>query len=303
MRGRRPASTQVAPVNCDGSMSGEHGSVLRLNARALQHAGRPGRVCVPERAIARFRQDGVVVIDNLVDEAGVEQLKQQATQIAKAADPATAAWGRITVQVEPAVVSGEVQPNPGDLAQSVRKLAHLAFHDSVFERHARRPAILDVIEALMGTPDLKLYQDQLFMKPAIVGSRQSVHQDQPLGFHIEPVDLMVTAWLALDASTVATGAVRMMPGTHRKGVVTEEEKEAAESASLAGKATEWAIELEPGSVSFHHGHLLHSSRANLSPMSRWGLATHYVSAHCRFTGDPDTNDAMLVRGASMPGHI
>ena len=281
------------------------GGVFRLDAATctFQCPGQPARLRLPDEALARFNEDGVVVIDNLVDAAAVQQLKQRATQIAMAAANAPGETiGPITVQVEPAVLSGEV-PNQGHFVDSVRKLAHIAFHDSIFEAHARRPAILDVVEALLDTPDLKLYQDQLFMKPARVGSRQKVHQDQPLGFHIEPTDRMVTAWLALDPSATSTGAVRMMPGSHRRGVLTEEEKQAAEAASLMGQAEEWPIELAPGSVSFHHGHLLHSSTANESPVSRRGLATHYVSAHCRFTGNPDANDAMLVRGVSMPGHI
>ena len=37
----------------------------------------------------------------------------------------------------------------------------------------------------------------------------------------------------------------------------------------------------PGDCSFHHGHVLHSSRANVSGRRRRGYATDYVSAHCR----------------------
>lgn len=304
-----PGVRQAAAAQYAGAKE-QHGGVFRLDAATciLQRPGQPIRLRLPDEARARFKEDGVVVIDNLIDIGAVQRLRQQATRIAMANADASGAGpaitvGPITVQVEPAILSGAAQPNPGELVHSVRKLAHIAFHDAVFEAHARSPVILDVVEALLETPDLKLYQDQLFMKPARVGSRQKVHQDQPLGFHIEPADSMVTAWLALDASTTATGAVRMMPGTHRCGVLTAEEKQAAEEASVMGQAEEWPIELQPGSVSFHHGHLLHSSRANESPFPRRGLATHYVSAHCLFTGDSDTNDAMLVRGVSVPGHI
>ena len=119
----------------------------------------------------------------------------------------------------------------------MRKLAHIAFFDPVFEQHARTPAVLDAIEALLRTPDLKLYQDQLFMKPPRVGSRQGVHQDQPLGFDVRPGHLMVTSWVALDPSTVESGCVMMQPRTHRGGVVTPEARARAEAASLAGTAT------------------------------------------------------------------
>ena len=49
---------------------------------------------------------------------------------------------------------------------------------------------------------------------------------------------------------------------------------------------------------------MHSSRENLSEERRWGYATHFVSAHCRYTGEEEgTNDAILVRGDSQEGCI
>lgn len=63
------------------------------------------------------------------------------------------------------------------------------------------------------------------------------------------------------------------------------------------------IELKAGSCSFHHGLILHSSRPNRSNLRRRGYATHYVSARCRFTGPAENNDAMPVRGESIPGCI
>ena len=107
----------------------------------------------------------------------------------RAAGPRTARSGH--VQVEPEVAAGEAQAD--SRAGSVRKLMHLAFVDEVFEAHARNPGVLDCIVGLLG-PDVKLYQDQLFMKPARIGSRQPYHQDQPLGFHIEPASELVACW-------------------------------------------------------------------------------------------------------------
>jgi len=140
-----------------------------------------------------------------------------------------------------------------------------------------------VVEGLLG-PDIKLYQDQLFMKPARVGSRQPCHQDQPFGFHVDPPD-MVTCWVPMDRASVENGCLWVLPGTHRSGVIPKE-KWKYEDQSLAGQLTgeERAIELEVGDCSFHHGLLLHSSRVNLSPLRRRGYATHYVSSHCRYTG-------------------
>ena len=206
------------------------------------------------------------------------------------------------LQVEPLVVAGELEAE--SYATSLRKMTHVAFVDEVFEAHARNDVILDCIEALLGVGDFKLYQDQLFMKPPKVGSRQAYHQDQPLGFDIEPAD-MVTCWAALDAATIENGCLWMLPGTHKLGATEIESWKQYEERALDGRLPEErAIELEPGDCSFHHGLILHSSRPNMTDQRRWGYATHYVSAHCRYTGAPESvNDAMLMRGKSIPGCI
>ena len=181
-------------------------------------------------------------------------------------------------------------------------MSHLAFRDEVFEAHARNSKILDAVESLLG-PDLKLYQDQLFMKPPKVGSRQRYHQDMPLGFRIDPSD-MVSCWAALTDATIENGCLWMLPGTHRFGIIEKTEWEEYEQMSLDGRLSEErSVELKAGSCSFHHGLILHSSRPNLTAQRRRGYATHYVSARCRYTGPPENNDTMLVRGKSMPGCI
>ena len=106
----------------------------------------------------------------------------------------------------------------------------------MFQTHARNPKVLDIVESLLG-PDIKLYQDQLFMKPPKVGSRQRYHQDTPLGFHIDPPD-MVTCWAALDDSTLENGCLRMVPGTHRSGILEKSVWEGYERRAVEGQLQE-----------------------------------------------------------------
>ena len=249
--------------------------------------------------IAQFERDGLLVVEGLLEPDEVEVMRERADWVARG-DAAHVPGDRL--QVEPRVAAGELRA--GSYANSLRKLYHVAFFDEVFQAHARNPRILDCIEALLGS-DIKLYQDQLFMKPARVGSRQPYHQDQPAGFHIEPTSEMVTCWAALDPSTIANGCLWMVPGTHKMGVIDADRRAEFEQRSLAGSLPEERpIELRAGDCSFHHGHTLHSSRPNLTPQRRRGYATHYVSAHCRYTGpDASANDALLMRGNSIPGCI
>lgn len=247
--------------------------------------------------VEQFWQDGVLIVENLLNEQDVATLRARAEWVATGQATHIA---QDRLQVEPSVTAGAMGAD--NYADSLRKMSHLAFCDAVFAEHACNPKILDVIESLLGS-DLKLYQDQLFMKPPRIGSRQRYHQDAPLGFYIDPPS-MVTCWAALDDATIENGCLWMLPGTHQFGVIEKTKWEEYEQLSLAGELpAERPIELKAGSCSFHHGLILHCSRLNMSDKRRRGYATHYVSAHCRYTGDPAQNDALLVRGSAQPGCI
>jgi len=247
--------------------------------------------------IDQFWRDGFLIVEDLLDQGEIDALRERIAWVvagkAKTIAPTL-------LQVEPDVAAGKAEAD--NYADSLRKLSHLAFYDEIFQAHARNPKILDIIESLIGA-DIKLYQDQIFMKPPKIGSRQRYHQDMPLGFHIDPPH-MVTCWAALDEATIENGCVWMLPGTHKFGIIDQAEWSVYEEKSVAGALPEEEpVRLKSGSCSFHHGLIMHCSRPNLTDQRRRGYATHYVSAHCRYTGDPAKNDALLVRGQSVAGGI
>ncbi len=247
--------------------------------------------------VEHFHQEGFLIVENLLDEDEIVGLRERAEQVACGE---AVHVPRARLQVEPNVVKGEASADT--YADSLRKMSHLAFLDEVFAAHARNEGILDVVASLLG-PDLKLYQDQLFMKPPKIGSRQPYHQDAPLNFNIDPPE-MVTCWAALDEATIENGCLWMLPGTHRSGFIDKNKWKEYEKMALDGRLPgERPVELRAGDCSFHHGLILHSSRPNQTAKRRRGYATHYVSARCRYTGPLEEHDAVLVRGRSFPGCI
>ena len=255
-------------------------------------------MAVDERFVEEYRREGFVVVEDLLSAAEIETLRQRSHEVASGAVEGISADRR---QVEPRVVAGDLQAD--DYVSSLRKMTHLAFADRVFLDHATNPKILSIVTALIG-PDVKLYQDQLFMKPPRIGSRQGYHQDQPAGFHIDPAEPMVSCWCAIDAATIPNGCLWMLPGSHTLGPLSREQRHRYEERALAGELTaEVPVELRSGSCSFHHGLILHSSRANTTDRPRWGYATHYVSARCTYTGPAEKHDAILVHGSSHAGKI
>ncbi|MCY3776005.1 MAG: phytanoyl-CoA dioxygenase family protein, partial [Candidatus Aminicenantes bacterium] len=84
----------------------------------------------------------------------------------------------------------EFEPGSEDQGRDIRnlrKINHPSSSDGFFLDHARKPALLEAVASLLG-PDLKLFGDQLFVKPP-GGIEKTYHQDSPY-FKIEPMALV-----------------------------------------------------------------------------------------------------------------
>ena len=78
---------------------------------------------------------------------------------------------------------------------------------------ARTPAILDVVEDIIG-PDIRLYLCALWAKKADDPRYVSWHQDSTY-FGLDPHE-ECTIWVALTPSTIESGCIRVLPGSHRQ---------------------------------------------------------------------------------------
>ena len=76
----------------------------------------------------------------------------------------------------------------------------------------RHPRILDAVEDVIG-PNILCWGCGFFVKAAGDGALVSWHQDSTYWGLSEPE--VVTAWVAFTASTIESGCMRVIPGTHR----------------------------------------------------------------------------------------
>jgi len=173
-----------------------------------------------------------------------------------------------------------------------------------FRAVALDPRLVDAVEALIG-PDIDIYGDGLFAKPAREGSVVPPHQDMPY-WSFRPYRL-VTAWLALEPATPANGCLRFFAGSHKLGVLEHAPSNVpGNSKSLArpdslDPATERAVELEPGDVCFHHCLTVHRSDPNRSDRSRRGYTVIYMPGETEYTGaEPYRFPFVHVRGCESP---
>ena len=122
--------------------------------------------------IAEFKQNGFIAVEDVLSTEEVAALAARADLIAAGEAehvPET------SVQLEPVFRKGERAVE--DRVLSVRKLYNLAVYDPVMWAHVVNPKVVDIIAELLGTDDIKMYGDQLFMKAPEVGTAQGWHQD------------------------------------------------------------------------------------------------------------------------------
>ena len=165
---------------------------------------------------------------------------------------------------------------------------------------ARTPAILDVVEDILG-PNLLVWSVEVFIKEPGDGTHVSWHQDITY-WGMGTTDEEVTAWLALSDVSVAAGCMRFIPGSHKGHIVDHTDTFADDNLLSRGQHIANMDEtaavpgpLEPGEISLHHGRTFHASALNRSGDRRVGVAIRYVTPGVR-QGDMGRDYAMLVRG-------
>jgi len=169
------------------------------------------------------------------------------------------------------------------------------------------PAILDAVEQLIG-PDILAWDADFIIKNARDPRYVSWHQDLTY-WGLEP-DLVVTAWVALSASTADSGCMQIIPGSHSATIMPHRDTFARDNILTRGQEVAVEVDerqavnvvLQPGQMSLHDGKLIHASRPNQTDERRIGFAIRYVPTQVRQIAGP-RDSAMLVRGIDRYGHF
>lgn len=181
-----------------------------------------------------------------------------------------------------------------------RLMRYLHKYDDLILSICRTPKVLDVVEDLLG-PNVKLYTDQVFMKPPFHGGELAWHQDSA-GFKRFAAQDHVTCWIAVDEATTENGCLRYLPGTHKCGLVDRGHMPALVEQL---KEAEVLVPRKPGYGVFHHTLTLHYSGPNHTPHRRRAIGMHYIRAETRYIGAADdwTRPYLLMRGRAFPGRV
>lgn len=180
----------------------------------------------------------------------------------------------------------------------------------LFREALTHPDIVGILGKIIG-PNVKCAQSMLFVKQAGKPG-QAWHQDE---YFIPTRDRSLCGvWIALDPATKDNGCLRVLPGSHRPGVLYPTRPHGSNEYDGAPEAygypddpsSEVIAEMVPGDVLFFQGYLLHSSTRNRAAPGtyRRALVHHYLSAESYLPWDlggmiahtEDNRDIVMVRG-------
>ena len=172
----------------------------------------------------------------------------------------------------------------------------------------RHPSILDVVEDVTG-PNIRVFHTNIFVKEPHSPEFISWHQDGAYNA-ISPPEVFTT-WVALSDATPEMGCMRMLRGSHSRGLRVHVDKKSPGNLLSRGQRIEVLedaevidLALHAGEMSIHHSYAVHSSEPNRSSQRRIGVMTTYVPTHCRYVGTgPARLRAALVRGRDDYGHF
>ena len=170
----------------------------------------------------------------------------------------------------------------------------------------RHRAILDAVEDLIG-PDILCWTTHWFVKEPRSPQYVSWHQDSNY-WGVETDDL-VTVWLAVTASTVRSGCVRLLPGSHKAPPMEHVDTWAENNMLTRGQSIEGVdealavdLELAPGEAAVFDYRIAHASHPNRGDDRRIGIGMRYIPPAARQVRH-EWDSATLVRGSDRYGHF
>jgi len=171
---------------------------------------------------------------------------------------------------------------PGETAKDIREWHETSTY--LYEI-VMNPRIHDLVEGLLG-PDFFIWASSFFIKPPRSKETVGWHQDAyywPMAPHNT-----VTVWLAFDDVDDENGAMRIIPGSHRHGLLQHKRSTQTDSVLTLELETGTfredaavALHLKAGEISIHDDRAVHGSPANPSARRRAGLTIRYSGTNVK----------------------
>ena len=206
-----------------------------------------------------YRETGGLVVEGRLSAADLDEIRRTIRGFFDIAATMTASDDRIDL---------EDSHRPG--RPRIRRIKRPDTQAGVFRRLMYSDAILAPVRDLIG-PDLRLHTTKLNMKSAGFGAAVEWHQD--LAFYPHTNDDILAVGVMIDDMGPENGPLMIYPGTHRGPIFDHHA-----NGVFVGAMDVIACGLDPndarmltgpaGSISIHHGRVVHGSALNRSDRDR-----------------------------------
>jgi phytanoyl-CoA hydroxylase len=233
-----------------------------------------------EQMIAQYRSDGFVHVPAVLGADEVERFSTAAR----------------------AVFDREQGLDPDN--SMFKQVVNIWQRDEIMRELTLHCGLAELATRLAGVP-LRIWHDQLLIKPPHNGSPTEFHQDAPYWPHAGSRHSL-SAWIALVDVPVERGCMTFMPGQQERRDIratniadAHDLFEAAPDLAYQPRVT---IPLRAGDVTFHNGYTPHTANANDTGELRLAHVTIYVDREARYNGNGHvcTDSLSLEPGATLP---
>lgn len=228
-----------------------------------------------------FARDGFVKGSAIIDEAQADTLCDEVLRVIADSENG----------VESSRKPVRVSNMSGNPEAPVWQIINIWEGSEAFETLVRNPILAEEIGQLMtmemDAQEIRLFHDQIQYKPAQKGGVNMWHQDSPYWPVLEPKDVQLTAWVALDDAGEDNGCMSMVPGSHHWGNQIEFLHTIKSFDEMPDRFQERETRVVPcpverGHVHFHHPLTWHGSPANTSGRPRRAVALHFMTERAVF---------------------
>lgn len=249
---------------------------------------------ITREQVDTFNRDGVIVLRNAVTSTWLEPLAEAIER--DIANPGP-------------YYHGYQAPDGGNFHGNLR----IWENDPVFSSFCRESHLPSLAQTFLRTQKLNLLYDQLFVKERATTNRTRWHNDQPYW----PIrgSQVLSIWVALDSTTLASGALEFVRGSHRWqrwfqpetfGITEaidayERNPDYEDIPDIEAARHEYDIvswDLEPGDAYLFHGMTVHGSPGNTSKeQRRRGYAVRYTGDDVVYDDRPGVSQP--IRSAAL----
>ena len=209
------------------------------------------------RQVQSYRDHGYLAVPGVLSAAEVAELQRVTDELVDASRGVAAHTDVY-----------DLEPGHSAAEPRVRRIKSPDRQHEVYARTLRHPAILDIVEQLIG-PGVRYRSTKLNLKSAGYGSPVEWHQDW--AFYPHTNDDILAVGVCIDAMSDANGGLLVVPGSHR-GPLYDHHQDGWFVGAITGAEVDSAqvaqLEVPAGGISLHHVRAVHGSVPNRSPRPR-----------------------------------